>query len=423
MFLLSVLDKILRFFGSSEQQLKWRLHIWRKSREERKQARKNVNQYLTYRHKLCDSCGEIVDRDAKRCPHCDAPVAKWTVKLGGKLFERLIPGTGSATSLLLVANGALFLVAVAVIGTPWSMGGYGAIHFGANYGPLMTAGGEWWRLVSYNFVHVGGAIHVGFNLYALSIIGPIVEEWYGSARAIVIFVITGIVAGIVSHLMLPLGASGGASGAVLGLLGAGVIAGHLSGSNSGRAMRNGLLRWFLFIVIFGLLVRGIDNGAHIGGFVSGVLLGLGLGSQRRLSTRENWTFRFLASVSVLLCAACVTLAFVNYWGYPAIEDARVTRAYWVACDSALEQDDLETMIAACDAFANADAYYAPTAESVARSGYDARLLAALLEKADRIDEADRVLRIWEAAVGFPHVPISDPEMEIDVARHIIASTF
>ena len=423
MFLFSLLDKILRFFGSSEQQLKWKQHLRRREREARRDARKNVNRHITFRHKLCDSCGEVVDREAKTCPHCEAPVAAWGVKLGGKLFERLVPGTGSATSLLLIANGGLFVVAVAVTGTPWSMGAYTGIHFGANYGPLMTAGGEWWRLVSYNFVHVGGAIHVGFNLYALAIVGPMVEQWYGSARAIVIFVATGIFAGIVSHVMLPYGASGGASGAVLGLIGAGVAAGHMSGSSSGLAMRNGLFRWFLFIVLFGLIVPGIDNGAHIGGFVSGALLGLGLGSQRRLTVRENLVFRSLAAVSIALCVVCVTLAYVNYWRYTATEDPRTTRQLWRDCEAALDGEDLEAKITACDLFANADAYYAPTRETVVRAGYEARLLAALFVENGDDGEAVRMFRIWEAIAGTPQTPLEELDVEVHLSRQVIAATF
>lgn len=423
MFLFSLLDKILRFFGSSERQLKWKLHLRRRQREARQHSRKNVNRHIAYRHKLCDSCGEIVDRDAKACPHCEAPVAAWGVKLGGKLFERLVPGSGSATSLLLIANGGLFVVAVAVTGTPWSMGGYTGIHFGANYGPLMTAGGEWWRLVSYNFVHVGGAFHIGFNLYALAIVGPMVEQWYGSARAVVIFVATGIFAGIVSHLMLPWGASGGASGAVLGLIGAGVVAGHVAGDSSGLAMRNGLLRWFLFIVLFGLLVPGIDNGAHIGGFVSGVLLGLGLGSQRKLTFRENLVFRSLAAASLALCAVSVALALVNYWGYPATEDSRTTRSLWRDCEEVLSGDDLESMISTCDLFANGDAYYAPTSETIVRAGYEARLLAALYVENGQDRKALRMLRIWESIAGLPQEPLGDLEAEIELCGQVIAATF
>ena len=154
------------------------------------------------------------------------------------------------TTALLLANGLIFIAIAFATGDVMSMSSYSAIHFGANYGPFMTAGGEWWRLFTYNFLHVGGILHIGFNLVALTIIGPIVEEYYGTSRATVLFVVTGVMAGIASHLYQPLAISGGASGAVMGLIGAGVVAGHLDGTSSGKTMRNSLLRWVLFVAFF-----------------------------------------------------------------------------------------------------------------------------------------------------------------------------
>ncbi len=394
MIVLSLLDKILRLFGTSEQRVKWKMHIRRQQKEKDALERKNTAKHLTYKHKLCDGCGQPIDRKDKKCPHCDRRVASWGVKLGGKVADRLLPGQGSMTTALLVSNGALFLLAVLATGSIWSMDLAAAMKYGASFGPFNTGGGEWWRFVTANFAHVGGAMHIGFNLYALAIVGPIVEQWYGSSRATVIYVLTGIASMIISHLVSP-GFSGGASGAVMGLIGAGVAAGHTSATRSGMAMRNGLMRWFLFVVLFGLIVPRIDNAAHIGGFVAGIGLGVGLGASKRLKTREMWVFRGLAGVCVALCVVSIGLMFWTNHSRPAVVENRDVRIAWRHCEEAVRGEDPEAA-EICDDFAYKHSFYGWQA--------DVRLVATLYRQQGNHAASDRLLSIWEASISAPAPP-------------------
>lgn len=390
MIVLSLLDKILRLFGTSEQRVKWKMHIRRQQREREALDRKNAAKHLTYRHKLCDSCGQVIDRKDKRCPHCDRPVASWGLKLGGKLAERLLPGQGSMTSALLVSNGVLFLLAVMATGSIWSMNLAALMKYGANFGPFNTGGAEWWRFVTANFAH-GGAMHIGFNLYALAIVGPIVEQWYGSSRATVIYVLTGIASMVVSHLVSP-GFSVGASGAIMGLIGAGVAAGHTSATRGGLEMRNGLMRWFLFVVLFGLLVPRIDNAAHIGGFVAGILLGVGLGASKRIKIGELWVFRGLATLCVALCVVSLGLMFWTNHNRPAVVESRDVRIAWRHCEDAIRESD-PAAADICDDFAYKHNFYGWQA--------DVRLVATLRREQGNHAESDRLLSIWEASISAP----------------------
>ncbi|MCA9562866.1 MAG: rhomboid family intramembrane serine protease, partial [Myxococcales bacterium] len=238
-------DKILRLLGTSRQQQRWKQHISEKRRQEDKQARQNRRRAISYKHKTCPSCGQPVDRTERTCPHCQAKLPSQAMHRTGRLLDTLTPRRGAVSTAIVVVIAIAFGTNAVLGNSAMSWGGLAGPGYGVNFGPLMDQGLEWWRLISYNFVHVGGLIHFGFNAYALSIVGPLVEEHFGASRLLVIFVATGIYAGLASHFWSPMGLSGGASGAVMGLLGAGVIAGHLSGTSSGRYMRDQLFRWFL----------------------------------------------------------------------------------------------------------------------------------------------------------------------------------
>lgn len=302
--LLSLWDKLLRLFGTSEQQLRWKQHLRERERENRSAGRKNAARHVTYRHKNCDACGRLVDRDATECPYCEAKLASWQSTVGRRALDTFLPGSGALTSLLLMANGGLYLAMVLMTGNVMDQTAGDLAIMGANFGPLLLV--EWWRLVTYAFLH-GGLMHIAFNLYALAVIGPLVEEHYGSARAWIIYFGSAVAGGLASHLYNPIGVSVGASGALMGLMGAGVIVGHLSGTARGRYMRDQLFRWFVFTALFGLMVRGIDNAAHFGGFFAGIGLGAGLSFSRRLSEREVTVFRVVAGVLAALTLLALVL--------------------------------------------------------------------------------------------------------------------
>lgn len=148
---------------------------------------------------------------------------------------------------------------------------------------------EPWRIIMSVFIH-GGLLHILFNGYALVIIGPFVERWYGSAWTFAFFVLTGVLAAVASNQLTPLilgeyGYSVGASGALTGFIGVMTVAGHRDGTNQGLVVRSMMLRWAVFILIFGLLFPGIDNIAHIGGFVAGAALAYILPVRNRLTHR------------------------------------------------------------------------------------------------------------------------------------------
>jgi len=127
-----------------------------------------------------------------------------------------------------------------------------------------------WRLVTAIFLH-GGLLHIGFNMWVLMDIGPMVEEMYGSARYFFLFVATGAAGYVASSFFGHL--SVGASGSLLGLIGVLLAATTGRKTPAAQALRSALIRWLIYIAVLGLLMSGTDNAAHFGGLVAGYLLG------------------------------------------------------------------------------------------------------------------------------------------------------
>ncbi len=158
------------------------------------------------RPKICPACGALVGISATRCHECGTSLrfslAAMSKKLSGVFGEHEAP----VTSALLIANVLMFGVswmAVAAAGGGgglrilWGMGGETTYRLGASFGPAIFYGHEWWRLVTAMFLH-GGLIHIGFNMMALMQFGPALEELYGSARYLFLYVVTGAFGFLVS---------------------------------------------------------------------------------------------------------------------------------------------------------------------------------------------------------------------------------
>jgi rhomboid protease GluP len=146
------------------------------------------------------------------------------------------------------------------------------LQWGANFRP-MTLAGQPWRLLTNCFLHIG-IIHLLFNMYALLYIGILLEPRLGSWRFGITYLITGILASVASLYMHEMTISAGASGAIFGMYG--VFLAMLTTNLIEKSRRKALLTSIAIFVGYNLLnglKGGIDNAAHIGGLVSGVIIG------------------------------------------------------------------------------------------------------------------------------------------------------
>jgi membrane associated rhomboid family serine protease len=138
--------------------------------------------------------------------------------------------------------------------------------------------GELYRLVSVTLVH-GGLLHLFLNMYALWVVGPIVEQIWGRSNFVLFYVLTAITASTASFLMSP-GPAVGASGAIFGLVGV-LLAGSRAHDpvldRRARAIVPQLGMFVIINLIFGFVSEAggvrIDNAAHVGGLIAGLWLG------------------------------------------------------------------------------------------------------------------------------------------------------
>jgi membrane associated rhomboid family serine protease len=148
------------------------------------------------------------------------------------------------------------------------------VAYGAKYNQAILEG-QYWRFVTPVFLHAN-LLHVGLNMLNLIVVGVFVERIFGHLRFLLIYLVTGVISVIASFYFAPQEISVGASGAIFGLVGAYSIFVFAHR----RAFRHGgipALSWLVFIIGLnlgiGLIIPNIDNYAHVGGFVSGCLLG------------------------------------------------------------------------------------------------------------------------------------------------------
>lgn len=166
--------------------------------------------------------------------------------------------------------------------------------------PLIFAG-QWWRLVTAVFLHAG-LIHIGFNLWCLFDVGPMVESLFSSSKYVVMYLVTGVFGYVISLWWMPMGISIGASGAIMGLIGILIGASFHHGA-LGKDMRRQLWHWVIYIAIFGLLpMFAVDNAAHFGGFISGLALGYLVPEGEPHTRADENLWSTLAAVAVVIIA-------------------------------------------------------------------------------------------------------------------------
>nr|MBA2538821.1 rhomboid family intramembrane serine protease [Deltaproteobacteria bacterium] len=193
--------------------------------------------------------------------------------------------------------------------------------------------GEWWRLISCVFVHVG-PVHLIVNAIGVYFLGKVLEEIFGTSRTIAIYLGAGLAGAVASYLASPIGVSAGASGAIFGVLGAAFIELTLHRGRYRAAWKRGMWGGLLVVTIaqagIGFLYPVIDQWAHGAGLVAGVLLGT------LLSPSVRWARVGAIAGHVIAVAGVVVVAIV------AVQIARTSIADSLA-RPALVRYDLDDM--------------------------------------------------------------------------------
>jgi rhomboid protease GluP len=233
---------------------------------------------------VCPSCGSLVGVRDDKCYTCGrANPGLWGFApalrdLGADLgfAEIVVGGSTILYALTLLVSGR----DVEIVGGGLSFlvpSGRVLQMFGMSGGAPVFLSGEWWTLLSASWLH-GGLLHILFNMMWVRQLGPATADIVGPSRTIIIYTIAGIAGFLASslawvlfgNLPIPILSGApytlGASAAVFGLLGALMHYGRKSGSS---LIRSEAKSYAITMFIFGLIMPGIDNYAHAGGFLGG----------------------------------------------------------------------------------------------------------------------------------------------------------
>lgn len=252
----------------------------------------------------CPYCGNIHVGSV-----CEQEIAEYKrIEAFRSLIDRT-PNT-PVTYGLIAINVIMFVLLSIAAGTVMAPSNEAVVNYGGDWGPL-TLTDQPWRIVTAMFVHIG-LIHVGCNMYALYMVGPFAEKMFGNLGMLVVYFAAGVVGGVASLWFNPLVPSAGASGAIFGMFGAIfglLIVGRKSlPSDLSRKMLP-QMGWILAINLFlGFTVPNIDNAAHIGGLLFGIVAGA-IGA---ISLRWQPLWRFVSFTAISLAAVALSAGVYLY---------------------------------------------------------------------------------------------------------------
>jgi len=264
---------------------------------------------------ICPRCRKLINRDEPACPYCGLrnPGSPWQSLLRLKMFYHPV----DAIKALIIVNAVFYLFTIIIDPQAIGLSANPLTFLSPSSGSLFLVGAtgtipigqfhRWWTLVSASYLH-GGILHIFFNMAALWQLGPFVAHEYGLSRFFTIYTLGGIVGFLVSHVAgVPF--TIGASASLCGLIGATLYYGKSRGGFYGNAIFRQVMGWIMGLGIFGFLVPGINNWAHGGGILAGIVGGFLLGYIER--RQESGTDRLLGLICVLLTAGVLAWAVIQ----------------------------------------------------------------------------------------------------------------
>lgn len=294
------------------------------------------------------------------------------------------------------------------------------LRFGAKYGPALLDG-EYWRLFTAMFLHLG-ILHLAVNCYALFALGSEAERVYGRGRFSLVYLLTGVFSTATSYLFASVLAVG-ASGAIFGLVGAQAVfyaVNRKALGAFGRSRLNNLVSVVLINLVIGLSIEGVDNWAHAGGLVAGLVVGLALAPRYQLAVHRTSHHDQVVDANPLpkrwwIVPAALTMAAMVTWlgnmresetagGIYARGEVYLQEGAWhEAIDAfstavALEPDHWSAYILRAEAHMQLDQYEAALAD---------------FETVIRASESDEAVAIGHSGRGRIAMIYGDPEQALE----------
>lgn len=264
---------------------------------------------------LCPKCRRLISLDETVCPYCglENPGSGWRHPLQGWIGRNAIdPVKG-----LIYTNAFFFILSLILNPASAALSANPLQFLSPSEGVLILLGatgtipigyyGQWWTLLTASFLH-GGILHIVFNMMALHQLAPFVLAEYGFYRFSTIYVLTGVAGFFLSYLA-GVQITIGASASICGLIGAILYYGKSRGGFYGEAIFRQAMGWVVGLVLFGLLLPGINNWAHGGGLLAGIATGFVLGYEER--SEETGFHRMVGGVCLLVTAGTLILTLLR----------------------------------------------------------------------------------------------------------------
>jgi membrane associated rhomboid family serine protease len=215
----------------------------------------------------CSNCGRPICPDCMtttsvgmRCPECASQ--RTQVRTMRTIEEPIL-------TYVLIGINVIVAIGAFLGGASATQGGIGQSQL-LEYGAVSRvdiANGEYWRLVTAGFLHAG-FLHLAFNMFALYVLGTLLEPAIGRLRFGLIYGVSLLAGSFGALLVSPNSPTVGASGAIFGLMGAAVVVMRNRGVNP---MESGLGLWIGLNLLITFTVPNISIGGHIGGLIGGAV--------------------------------------------------------------------------------------------------------------------------------------------------------
>ena len=193
------------------------------------------------------------------------------------------------TYALIISNLIMFIATIIIGGNVFNMDPNVLYNMGGlvPYDQMNNNPIELYRLITSMFLHAG-VIHLVFNMYALYVLGPQLESFFGKFKYALIYFVSGIIGGLVSMVFQGSNiVSVGASGAIFGLIGAFIFFGYHYRVYFGQVIKSQIIPLLVANLILGYMISGVNMAAHIGGLIGGILSAKAVGIKYKTTTSDN----------------------------------------------------------------------------------------------------------------------------------------
>ena len=264
---------------------------------------------------LCPSCRKLISSDEPVCPYCglNRPGMHNAVGFIRSLFFNFDP-----VKTIIYTNIVFYIFSLLL--NPGSMlSGRGGIFdlLSPSMNSLFNLGAtgtmpvfqyhRFWSLISASFLH-GSILHIIFNMMALAQLGPFVLREFGASRFLNIYILAGV-GGYLASLIFGVRFTIGASASICGLIGAIIYYGKSRGGYYGEAIYKQAIGWVIGLAVFGIIISGINNWAHGGGILSGILIAFLMGYNDKKP--ESAWHKNLATACLLITAGVLIWRLVS----------------------------------------------------------------------------------------------------------------